>query len=201
MSRNSFYYFQMMPNEDSIIYLFIPILAFVKDNWRVWREKGRSKSLSELWIVKMSTSSAVFTLSLGFSYPELNWYISKWLVGRVDAHGCFIRWQWHRANTSDSVELSRKETIYEGFVWPALCRHLPVFTTLFSPLKRSKSSQPSSSSRYKYESRLHVLNGLLIIFTSNWVFIIIFQLIVKNVDSKSLKDERMKERNYWTIDQ
>lgn len=70
----------------------------------------------------MSTSSAVFTLSLGFSYPELNRFISPWWLVGLWMHGCFIGWQWHRANISDdSVELSRKETIYEDFVCNPLC--------------------------------------------------------------------------------
>lgn len=80
---------------------------------------------------------------------------------------------------------------------PALCRHLPVLTTLFSPLKRSKSSRPSSFLRYKYESRLHVFIGLLIISTA--IFIIIFQLIIKNVEAKRINEWNLDETMGWMI--
>lgn len=147
----------------------------------------------------MSTSSAVFALSLGFSYPELNRFISPW-------SGCGCTRMFHRVTVASSQYIRRvgwivtkRNDLWRLCMQPALC-HLPVFATRFSPLKRSESSRPSSSLRHKYETRLHVSVGLLIISTGYRVFVIIFRLIVENAGAKRLMVKRMKGESVtgWT---
>lgn len=63
---------------------------------------------------------------LDFSYPELNWYITEVTSRVVDACGCFVEWQWHRANTSvASTRLNRHEKKWAAKIQRlTLCHHL-----------------------------------------------------------------------------